>query len=94
VWLPFSTPPPLAAPDVLINVLLYVPFGYLYASSRRGRGPGFLRGVILALGLSIVTELTQVYSHARFPSATDVALNAAGASIGLHLARRRVGRFT
>jgi VanZ family protein len=38
--------------------------------------------VAAATGLSLVTEATQVYSHSRVPSMTDVVCNAAGAWVG------------
>jgi hypothetical protein len=34
-------------------------------------------------------ELAQVWSHDRFPSATDVVMNVAGCILGAHLVRRR-----
>jgi glycopeptide antibiotics resistance protein len=92
VWLPFSTPPPLTARDVIVNVLLYVPFGFLYAWPRPGSARVFLWSAVWAASLSIATEWTQVFSHARFPSATDVLLNTIGSAMGVALAaltRRR-----
>lgn len=93
IWVPFSTPPPLTARDIVVNVLLYVPFGFLYArwrSQGAGRAWSVLSAsLLLALALSAATELTQVYSHGRFPSATDVTLNVAGACLGAALGRRR-----
>jgi len=79
----------VTALDVVFNVLLYVPFGYLFARSRLGGSWVVLTCLAGAVVLSCGTELLQVYSHGRFPSATDVAMNIAGAYIGLRLARRR-----
>jgi len=88
VWVPFSTPPPITFRDVAGNVLLYVPFGLLWP---RGRGFG-LRALFWCLccaaALAGVTELSQVYSHGRFPSSTDALLNLAGAWLGAAFRRR------
>jgi glycopeptide antibiotics resistance protein len=88
-WVPFSTPPPVTARDLIFNVLLYVPFGYLFARLRVGGSWVVLTCLSGAVVLSCGTELLQVYSHGRFPSATDVVMNIAGAYVGLRLARRR-----
>ena len=73
---PFASPP-FRPDDMIGNVALYLPFGYLHA--RLARRPGLWTTVLWAIGLSLATELTQVYSHGRFPSATDLVCNAAGA---------------
>jgi glycopeptide antibiotics resistance protein len=78
-WIPFVTPP-IKLRDVLANVLVYVPFGYW--SLRLGRVPRAWRGVVLAFALSLGTEYTQVYSHGRFPSTTDLTANVCGAWLG------------
>jgi len=87
-WVPFVPPPMFSARDVVVNVALYVPFGLFAGGARPGaRHAGLV--VAAAVALSAATELTQVYSHGRFPAVTDVALNAAGAGLGLWLGRRR-----
>ena len=88
VWIPFSTPPEITARDVLGNLLLYVPFGYLLSRAGSWR-PALGTVCLVAAVLSIATELTQVYSHSRFPSATDVLLNVVGAVSGCLLSRNR-----
>lgn len=80
-WIPFVTPP-IKTLDVVGNVLLYVPFGFLFP---RGRWVP----IAAALVLSVATEWTQLYSHSRFPSLTDVTCNVMGAAIGALLSRRR-----
>jgi glycopeptide antibiotics resistance protein len=85
-WIPFLTPP-IKPLDLIGNVLLYLPFGVLFPTRRDAswwRWP-----VAVALGLSIVTEWTQLYSHWRFPSFTDVTCNVIGAAIGARLSRWR-----
>lgn len=85
-WVPFITPP-IRLRDVVLNALLYLPFGYWLTKS--GARKSWLRTIGYALALSTGTELTQVFSHGRFPSATDVVCNVAGAAWGSGLARTR-----
>ncbi len=77
--IPFVTPP-IKLQDVIANVLLYVPFGYW--SMRLWRIPDAWRAVALAFALSFGTEMSQVYSHGRFPSSTDLVCNVSGAWLG------------
>jgi glycopeptide antibiotics resistance protein len=89
-WIPFSTAiTPLRPRDLVVNVLLYAPLGFFLARDHlTGRGRWALV-IGLALALSVGTEVLQVYSHGRFPSATDVVMNVAGSALGAALARRR-----
>ncbi len=79
VWIPSVSAPALLV-DILQNTLLYLPFGYLHARQRSR--PPLWQTAVLALGLSLATEFTQVFSHGRFPSATDVTCNLVGALWG------------
>lgn len=78
-WVPFSRPP-YHLRDMVLNTLFYVPFGLLYRRMMPRPMPG---PVLAAFLLSSATELSQVYSHGRFPSATDVFCNVLGAWIGM-----------
>jgi glycopeptide antibiotics resistance protein len=83
-WIPFATG--IVRPtDLLLNVALYVPFGFLLAPRMR-RAP-IVSTLVGALALSSLMELTQVWSHVRFPSATDIVMNVLGAALGAALAR-------
>ena len=86
-WVPFTTG--IVRPhDILVNVALYLPLGFsLQAGTIRDRR---LLVAIVALAFSTLLEFTQVWSHWRFPSATDVATNVAGALVGAAWARRRL----
>jgi glycopeptide antibiotics resistance protein len=84
-WIPFVTPP-IKLVDIIINVVLYVPFGYLFARWTGRRGIAL--AVMCAGTLSLVTEWTQLYSHSRFPSLTDVTCNVCGTLIGVWLAQQ------
>ena len=89
-WIPFVSPP-VRLRDIVANTLFYVPFGYFYVrATRRGE---VWHAVAAALLLSAMTELTQVYSHGRFPSATALLCNSTGAYLGARWAARR-GRET
>jgi glycopeptide antibiotics resistance protein len=81
-WVPFAAPL-VRLGDVAGNLLLYLPFGLHFPLARRGRWARTAGCVASALVLSAATEATQVYSHGRFPSMTDVAMNAVGAVVGI-----------
>jgi len=87
-WVPFITPP-VKVFDVVANLFFYVPFGYWYARQRQGAEHTILAAVVAAFAFSVCTEATQLFSHGRFPSFTDVTSNVAGAYVGAHWALRR-----
>jgi glycopeptide antibiotics resistance protein len=66
----------------LLNVLAFVPLGII--AVRMGWRPRMV--VTLGLGLSVLTELLQLFSRRRFPSTTDVLLNSVGVVIGVAIA--------
>ena len=79
-WIPFvSTPRPTG--DIVRNVVLYLPFGYLLARLSGDRVRPW-HAAAYACALSLTTEATQVFSHSRIPSATDLTCNVAGAVVG------------
>jgi glycopeptide antibiotics resistance protein len=78
VWIPFSAE--FRPVDVFGNVLIFVPLGFTTTLMRR-RQP--LAAVfLLAFVTSLTAEALQLYSHSRYPSATDVVCNVAGALLG------------
>jgi len=79
-WIPFYSPP-IKLFDVVVNVLLYVPFGYQLARAFPGRARPW-HAVALAATVSIAIEWSQLYSHSRFPSVQDVLCNVFGSWIG------------
>ena len=89
-WIPFVSPP-VKLGDILVNVALYWPFGYLFAAQASDNG-SWKRAAAYALVLSLITEWTQLYSHSRFPSLQDVTCNVAGAIWGARFAVRAVAR--
>jgi glycopeptide antibiotics resistance protein len=84
-WIPFVSAP-IRLRDIVLNALLCAPIGGLCA--RLFRRP-LLMAFGLSLALSLTAEWSQVYSHSRFPSATDVTCNVAGAVFAAAFARRR-----
>ena len=86
-WIPFASAE-VRLRDVVVNLLLYAPWGYFFARSVRVAARCVWIVVVLAAALSITTETSQVYSHGRFPSATDVTCNVIGALAGALWARR------
>jgi glycopeptide antibiotics resistance protein len=86
-WCPFVSPP-IRVIDVLVNALLYVPFGYCFIAAANYRDR-LWRAVAFAAVVSLGTEWSQLYSHSRFPSLTDVTCNVLGAWFGAWWARHR-----
>jgi VanZ like family len=75
--IPFASAP-IKLSDIVANLVLYMPLGYLARFSRLG-----LRDTtVLAAAASVCLELSQVFSHTRIASATDVACNTIGAILG------------
>ena len=72
--------------DLLLNFVLYVPFG-AWVPIRRDR---LLVVGLLAAILSGGCELSQVWSHWRFPSTTDLVMNTLGAVAGRLWRKRAV----
>lgn len=85
-WVPFVPPPDVRLRDLAVNVLLYVPFGVFFVEARP-LSPSIRRAVVWAAAFSVLTELTQVFSHGRFPTSTDVLMNVLGAFLGATAAR-------
>jgi len=83
-WRPFTG---VVRPhDLLLNFVLYLPFGAL-APIRRDR---LLVVALMAALLAGACELSQVWSHSRFPSMTDVVMNTLGAVAGRLWRKRAV----
>jgi VanZ family protein len=90
--------------DVVLNIVLYIPLGFAASLALRKTGPpGFaIYGpVLLAAGLSVAIELTQLFVPSRNTSMIDVLNNVLGSCLGVvvgllynisgHRGRRRPG---
>jgi glycopeptide antibiotics resistance protein len=84
-WIPFYSWP-VSLSDIVQNIILFVPAGVCarLAFGARAR----IRAPLLSLPVSLLGEWTQLYSHNRFPSATDVVCNIVGSLVGVWLAER------
>jgi hypothetical protein len=81
------------AADVLVNLLGFVPFGYLLAVRLRGRARLLLLVAGAGFALSLAIELAQSLTVARRSSLEDLGLNTLGTWVGaacaLHVGRLR-----
>lgn len=86
-WVPFgegSVGSPRFQADLVGNMILFVPFGFLYAGARSVGGRRCLvEAVLFSFILSASVELLQVYMHNRSPSVTDITMNVTGALAGV-----------
>ena len=89
-WIPFHGTEDKPK-DVLVNFLLFVPFGWSFAkSSAFARATADRRSVRFTLGATIATaavvsiavEAPQLFFRLRDPSATDVVMAICGAGAG------------
>jgi VanZ family protein len=74
--------------DIAVNVVGYLPFGFLAVAALhpRLRGvPAFVAAVLGAAALSLVLEAGQSYLPARVPTNLDVLCNISGAAFGAAL---------
>src|SRR5947207_8040231 len=82
-WIPFVSPP-VRVLDIAENLLLFAPLGFFIALENSFEGgtsrrhPAW-RAAFIALCVAFLGEWSQLYSHTRFPSATDLTCNVAGA---------------
>ena len=77
--------------DILINVLAYLPFGFLVTISLLGRLrtlPAAVLAALMSALLSCLLEVLQAYLPARIPSNIDFAANTVGGVVGAVLAAR------
>lgn len=72
--------------DVLANVVLFVPLGFLYALTRpAGTLPPGARAALLGALLSALIEAAQLLAPLRYASLPDLLANSAGAWLGARL---------
>lgn len=93
-YLTASKPPYVTAFDLTVNVLGYVPYGWLAVLALYPRAKGFTAlGCALGSGavLAILLEAGQTFLPARFASNVDVACNLAGTMLGGMLGMRSAG---
>lgn len=75
--------------DLVMNVLMFVPFGFVHQLTRpRGAPADWGRVLLLGAGLSATIETAQLFAPDRYSSLLDVATNTAGALLGAALFAR------
>ena len=82
------------APDVILNVVLFVPLGVLWHRTRGGR---ILAGLGFGLLLGACIELAQLFLAPRYTTLSDVLANGTGAWLGAAISvalSRRVASTT
>lgn len=73
-WQPF---------DVVMNIVMFVPLGFIHRISRpKGGGAELLGALVWGAALSGLVETAQLFAPGRFPSPIDLATNTAGAGLG------------
>ena len=75
--------------DVIANVLLFLPYGYLGVRSLPTLRWRLAWVLVSGLLLSTGVELLQVFSHYRYGSVTDLVTNGSGTALGGLVAYRR-----
>lgn len=92
-WIPFGSRP-VAALDVIGNLVLFVPMGTFIAL--HAQRSALVRTFVAAFACSLFGEWSQVYSRFRYPTTQDLLLNVTGAVIAAfgvdYLRRRRLER--
>lgn len=66
--------------DVVVNFLLFVPFGWSFVKTTPGRAVAVAMAASAALSLAV--EIPQLFFRLRDPSATDVLMAVCGAGAG------------
>jgi VanZ family protein len=75
-------PSGLHGPDMLANVLGYVPVGVVLG------GRGAWRALGIATGVSLFAEIVQLFSVGRAPSFLDLLMNVGGSAMGIALSHK------
>lgn len=87
-WPKYGRPSPS---DIVTNILIYLPIGYLLASWFRRRSKpwsGVAVPVFIGFGLSLLIEIIQAYLPTRYSSTMDVITNTLGTIIGVFVLRK------
>lgn len=98
-WQPFSSYSREGPKDIVINFVLFLPFGVLFFLAFGARRPiaAAAAGTFTGMGISLAIEVLQVWLPGRFPSVTDLMMNTGGALAGASTAfvlqhfHRRIG---
>lgn len=79
--------------DALLNIVLFLPLGFVYQLSRADRERArWALAFGAGLALSALIESAQVFAPGRYPSVSDLGTNALGAALGAWVASLAVQR--
>lgn len=70
------------ASDFVANILLFLPFGFLYALSLPDGWSATTRALLLGTAASLAVECVQMFEPERYPSPLDILANGLGAGLG------------
>jgi glycopeptide antibiotics resistance protein len=76
--------------DVVVNFLLFVPFGWSFAKTRGRRG--IAAAMAAGAALSLAVEIPQLFFRLRDPSATDLLMALCGSGAGSVASQAFYGR--
>ena len=89
-WNPLvlTTGEPTPIADVVINIIFFVPLGFIafHAQRQRPTRSALLRATLAGLALSAGVEALQFFTPSRNPATSDVLTNSAGAALGALMA--------
>ena len=84
--------------DIIANVVVFIPFGALYAISFLDKCPGkkdrATQAARLGFAISLSVEMAQFFLPFRFPSIVDLLTNTTGAAIGGFIPVAIINRLT
>jgi VanZ family protein len=72
--------------DVVMNVVMFVPIGFIHQLSRPRAKAAWRSALILGAALSALIESAQFFTPGRYPSLFDFATNTAGSGLGAWIA--------
>lgn len=79
--------------DLVMNVVMFVPLGFIYRLSKpRAHDAAWIGAALWGAALSAVIEGAQFFAPGRYPSLFDFVTNSAGAGIGAWLGSGAVRR--
>ena len=76
--------------DFILNVMMFVPLGYLTARITNSE----TRALIVLVSLTVAIELAQILIPGRYPTLGDVVANVVGGSLGIRASHLRAIRST
>ena len=86
-WIPFYSWP-VSTGDILQNIILFLPAGVFARLALGARARVW--APLLCFPVALLGEWTQLYSHGRFPSATDLVCNLLGSLVGVWLVEKLI----